>query len=84
MPILDSSQPSKGIMMVNIQNTALKLMTKCSQYNKVFVTIICCRLQVNFVKEGCGSDHICQSNVKMEYKLYYKQNNLDVYSPLPT
>ncbi|XP_068602548.1 integrin alpha-6 [Brachionichthys hirsutus] len=39
---------------------------------------------VNFVKEGCGSDHICRSNIKMEYKLYYKQNNLDVYSPLPT
>ncbi|XP_068184928.1 integrin alpha-6 [Antennarius striatus] len=38
---------------------------------------------VNFVKEGCGSDHVCRSNVKMEYKLYYKQNNLDMYSPLP-
>ncbi|XP_070694793.1 integrin alpha-6 [Pempheris klunzingeri] len=41
-------------------------------------------IEVNFVKEGCGSDHICRSNLKMEYKLYYKQNNLDVYSPLPT
>uniref|UniRef100_A0A3Q3VLA2 Uncharacterized protein n=1 Tax=Mola mola TaxID=94237 RepID=A0A3Q3VLA2_MOLML len=53
MPILDSSQPSKDVIMVN------------------------------FVKEGCGSDHVCRSNVKMEYKLYYKQNNLDVYFPLP-
>ncbi|XP_070832343.1 integrin alpha-6 isoform X1 [Chaetodon trifascialis] len=41
-------------------------------------------IEVNFVKEGCGRDHICRSNLKMEYKLYYKQNNLDVYSPLPT
>ncbi|XP_056290120.1 integrin alpha-6 isoform X1 [Pseudoliparis swirei] len=40
-------------------------------------------IEVNFVKEGCGSDHICRSNLKMEYKLYYKQSNLDVYSPLP-
>lgn len=40
-------------------------------------------IQVNFVKEGCGTDHICRSNLKMEYKLFYKQNNLDVYSPLP-
>ncbi|XP_041806049.1 integrin alpha-6 isoform X2 [Chelmon rostratus] len=40
-------------------------------------------IEVNFVKEGCGSDHICRSNLKMEYKLYYKQNNLDVYSSLP-
>ncbi|KAM8856284.1 integrin alpha-6 isoform 1-T1 [Spinachia spinachia] len=39
---------------------------------------------VNFVKEGCGRDHVCRSNLKMEYKLYYKQSNLDVYSPLPT
>ncbi|XP_034549203.1 integrin alpha-6 isoform X2 [Notolabrus celidotus] len=39
--------------------------------------------QVNFVKEGCGGDHICRSNLKMEYKLFYKQNNLDSYSELP-
>ncbi|XP_044072687.1 integrin alpha-6 isoform X2 [Siniperca chuatsi] len=40
-------------------------------------------IEVNFVKEGCGRDHICRSNLKMEYKLYYKQNNLDLYFPLP-
>ncbi|XP_038576430.1 LOW QUALITY PROTEIN: integrin alpha-6 [Micropterus salmoides] len=40
-------------------------------------------IEVNFVKEGCGRDQICQSNLKMEYKLYYKQNNLEEYSPLP-
>ncbi|KAL6100817.1 itga6 [Pungitius sinensis] len=40
-------------------------------------------IEVNFVKEGCGRDHVCRSNLKMEYKLYYKQSNLDVYSPLP-
>uniref|UniRef100_A0A8D3DP98 Integrin subunit alpha 6 n=1 Tax=Scophthalmus maximus TaxID=52904 RepID=A0A8D3DP98_SCOMX len=33
-------------------------------------------IEVNFVKEGCGSDHVCRSNLKMEYKLYYKQNNM--------
>ncbi|KAG7227580.1 hypothetical protein INR49_005395 [Caranx melampygus] len=32
-------------------------------------------MEVNFVKEGCGSDHVCRSNLKMEYKLYYKLNN---------
>uniref|UniRef100_UPI0037E92270 integrin alpha-6 isoform X1 n=1 Tax=Semicossyphus pulcher TaxID=241346 RepID=UPI0037E92270 len=40
-------------------------------------------IEVNFVKEGCGRDHICRSKLKMEYKLFYKQNNLDMYSPLP-
>ncbi|XP_059198646.1 integrin alpha-6 [Centropristis striata] len=39
-------------------------------------------IEVNFVKEGCGSDHVCRSNLKMEYKLFYKQSNQDVYSPL--
>uniref|UniRef100_A0A7N5ZUK5 Integrin alpha-2 domain-containing protein n=1 Tax=Anabas testudineus TaxID=64144 RepID=A0A7N5ZUK5_ANATE len=37
---------------------------------------------VNFVKEGCGSDQTCRSNLKMDYKLYYKENNLDIYKPL--
>uniref|UniRef100_A0A672JHP4 Integrin alpha-2 domain-containing protein n=1 Tax=Salarias fasciatus TaxID=181472 RepID=A0A672JHP4_SALFA len=37
---------------------------------------------VNFVKEGCGRDHICRSNLKMKYSLYYKPNNLDEYFPL--
>ncbi|XP_057708221.1 integrin alpha-6 isoform X3 [Corythoichthys intestinalis] len=40
-------------------------------------------LKVNFVKEGCGSDHICRSNLMMDYKLLYKQSNQDIYSPLP-
>ncbi|XP_040912374.1 integrin alpha-6 isoform X2 [Toxotes jaculatrix] len=38
-------------------------------------------IEVNFVKEGCGSDNICRSNLKMNYKLFYKQN--DKHSPLP-
>ncbi|XP_035030924.1 integrin alpha-6 isoform X1 [Hippoglossus stenolepis] len=37
-------------------------------------------IEVNFVKEGCGSDHICRSNLKMEYKLFYRQNNM--HTPL--
>lgn len=39
--------------------------------------------EVNFLKEGCGRDQICQSNLKMNYKLYYKQNNQGTFSPLP-
>lgn len=52
-PILDASQPSKDVVMVN------------------------------FLKEGCGSDHVCHSNLRMDYKLFYKENNQDQYSPLP-
>ncbi|KAK7939569.1 hypothetical protein WMY93_002895 [Mugilogobius chulae] len=39
--------------------------------------------EVNFLKEGCGRDQICQSNLKMNYKLYYKQNNQGTFTPLP-
>ena len=88
MPILDSSQPSKDVIEVNIQTTAFifELMTKCSRWSKVFniALLPLVVLQVNFVKEGCGSDHVCRSKLKMGYKLYYKQNNLEEYQPLPT
>ncbi|XP_061697252.1 integrin alpha-6 isoform X2 [Syngnathoides biaculeatus] len=40
-------------------------------------------VEVNFVKEGCGSDHVCRSNLMMDFKLLYKQSNQDIYSPLP-
>ncbi|KAM9347351.1 integrin alpha-6 [Symphorus nematophorus] len=40
-------------------------------------------IEVTFVKEGCGNDHVCRSNLKMDYKLFYKQNNLEEYTPLP-
>uniref|UniRef100_A0A667Z438 Integrin subunit alpha 6 n=1 Tax=Myripristis murdjan TaxID=586833 RepID=A0A667Z438_9TELE len=39
--------------------------------------------EVNFLKEGCGSDNICQSNLQLQYKLCYKENNQDVFPPLP-
>uniref|UniRef100_A0A8C5GPN0 Integrin alpha-6-like n=1 Tax=Gouania willdenowi TaxID=441366 RepID=A0A8C5GPN0_GOUWI len=38
--------------------------------------------EVNFVKEGCGKDHVCRSNLRMKYSLYYKPNNLHQYFPL--
>ncbi|XP_028249153.1 integrin alpha-6 isoform X2 [Parambassis ranga] len=34
--------------------------------------------EVNFVKEGCGSDRICQSNLQLDYSLVYK----DKWAPL--
>ncbi|KAM3861692.1 integrin alpha-6 [Diretmus argenteus] len=39
--------------------------------------------EVNFLKEGCGSDNICQSNLQLQYKFCYKENNQDVFPPLP-
>ncbi|XP_056144982.1 integrin alpha-6 isoform X2 [Lampris incognitus] len=39
--------------------------------------------EVNFLKEGCGSDNICQSNLHLQYTFYYKENNQDMFTPLP-
>uniref|UniRef100_A0A3Q4H6A5 Integrin, alpha 6a n=1 Tax=Neolamprologus brichardi TaxID=32507 RepID=A0A3Q4H6A5_NEOBR len=38
--------------------------------------------EVNFLKEGCGSDHICKSNLKMNYSLHYKEANKEEYPAL--
>uniref|UniRef100_A0A673AFB4 Integrin alpha-2 domain-containing protein n=1 Tax=Sphaeramia orbicularis TaxID=375764 RepID=A0A673AFB4_9TELE len=38
---------------------------------------------VSFLKEGCGSDLVCRSNLKMQYRLFYKQSNQDLFFPVP-
>ncbi|KAM4608315.1 integrin alpha-6 [Polymixia lowei] len=40
-------------------------------------------IEVNFLKEGCGSDNICQSNLQLQYKVCYKENNQESFPPLP-
>uniref|UniRef100_A0A6Q2ZM77 Integrin alpha-2 domain-containing protein n=1 Tax=Esox lucius TaxID=8010 RepID=A0A6Q2ZM77_ESOLU len=39
--------------------------------------------EVNFLKEGCGNDNICQSNVQLEYRFCSKESNQDIFLPLP-
>ncbi|XP_006878895.1 PREDICTED: integrin alpha-6-like isoform X2 [Elephantulus edwardii] len=38
---------------------------------------------VHFLKEGCGSDNICNSNLKLEYKFCTREGNQDKFSYLP-
>uniref|UniRef100_A0A8C9VZ43 Integrin subunit alpha 6 n=1 Tax=Scleropages formosus TaxID=113540 RepID=A0A8C9VZ43_SCLFO len=38
-------------------------------------------LQVGFSKEGCGADNICQSNLEMKYKFFYKDPKQDIFHP---
>uniref|UniRef100_A0A8C7QF36 Integrin subunit alpha 6 n=1 Tax=Oncorhynchus mykiss TaxID=8022 RepID=A0A8C7QF36_ONCMY len=40
-------------------------------------------LQVNFLKEGCGNDNICQSSLQLEYRFCSKELNQDIFPPLP-
>uniref|UniRef100_A0A3P8ZM06 Integrin alpha-2 domain-containing protein n=1 Tax=Esox lucius TaxID=8010 RepID=A0A3P8ZM06_ESOLU len=37
---------------------------------------------VNFRKEGCGSDNVCQSKLKLQHRFCYKEPNTDEFSPL--
>ncbi|KAJ8416861.1 hypothetical protein AAFF_G00327390 [Aldrovandia affinis] len=39
--------------------------------------------EVSFLKEGCGTDNICQSNLELQYKFCSRKPNQDVFSPLP-
>ncbi|XP_071346446.1 integrin alpha-6-like isoform X2 [Trachinotus anak] len=38
------------------------------------------RSEVHFLKEGCGSDNVCQSNLKLEYR--YGHKTTDTFVPL--
>uniref|UniRef100_A0A8C1RLR2 Integrin subunit alpha 6 n=1 Tax=Cyprinus carpio TaxID=7962 RepID=A0A8C1RLR2_CYPCA len=39
--------------------------------------------KVNFLKEGCGTDNICQSNLHLQYRFCYRESKQDVFPPLP-
>ncbi|XP_046693527.1 integrin alpha-6b isoform X2 [Silurus meridionalis] len=39
--------------------------------------------EVNFVKEGCGDDLRCQSNLKLEYNFFSRERSQDIFEPLP-
>ncbi|XP_027035125.1 integrin alpha-6b isoform X2 [Tachysurus fulvidraco] len=39
--------------------------------------------EVNFVKEGCGTDLRCQSNLQLQYKFCSREPNQDIFNPLP-
>ncbi|XP_038607027.1 integrin alpha-6 isoform X2 [Tachyglossus aculeatus] len=38
---------------------------------------------VHFLKEGCGEDNVCNSNLKLEYRFCTRQGNQDKFSYLP-
>nr|XP_046263833.1 integrin alpha-6-like isoform X2 [Scatophagus argus] len=40
------------------------------------------RSEVNFLKEGCGSDNVCQSNLQVKYRYGYRTTDEDGFTPL--
>ncbi|KAF4118688.1 integrin alpha-6b [Onychostoma macrolepis] len=39
--------------------------------------------KVQFIKEGCGADLICQSDLQLQYKFHTREKNRDIFHPLP-
>uniref|UniRef100_A0A8C4GPT4 Integrin alpha-7 n=1 Tax=Dicentrarchus labrax TaxID=13489 RepID=A0A8C4GPT4_DICLA len=39
--------------------------------------------EINFLREGCGSDKICQSNLKLNYQFGTRPLTSDLFTPLP-
>uniref|UniRef100_A0A671T4D8 Integrin alpha-6-like n=1 Tax=Sinocyclocheilus anshuiensis TaxID=1608454 RepID=A0A671T4D8_9TELE len=39
--------------------------------------------KVQFIKEGCGADHVCQSDLHLQYKFHTREPNRDAFNPLP-
>ncbi|CAB1326588.1 unnamed protein product [Coregonus sp. 'balchen'] len=44
---------------------------------------ITARAEVSFLKEGCGSDNVCQSNLQLQHRFYYREPNKDIFILLP-
>uniref|UniRef100_A0A3Q3W2U0 Uncharacterized protein n=1 Tax=Mola mola TaxID=94237 RepID=A0A3Q3W2U0_MOLML len=40
------------------------------------------RSMVNFLKEGCGSDNVCQSNLRVTHRYGYRTTDEDTFMPL--
>ncbi|XP_041095188.1 integrin alpha-7-like [Polyodon spathula] len=41
------------------------------------------RTEVNFLREGCGEDKICQSNLQLSHRFGTRGTNTDLFTPLP-
>ncbi|XP_008300785.1 integrin alpha-6-like isoform X2 [Stegastes partitus] len=40
------------------------------------------RAEVNFLKEGCGKDNVCQSNLEVKYRYGHRSTNEERFTPL--
>ncbi|XP_067297583.1 integrin alpha-6b isoform X2 [Pseudorasbora parva] len=38
---------------------------------------------VQFIKEGCGADHVCQSDLQLKYTFHNREQTRDIFHPLP-
>uniref|UniRef100_A0AAQ5Y9J5 Integrin alpha-2 domain-containing protein n=1 Tax=Amphiprion ocellaris TaxID=80972 RepID=A0AAQ5Y9J5_AMPOC len=69
---------------VNIQDAKRKRrqqaapLTPVLDANEPMIT----RSEVNFLKEGCGRDSVCQSNLEVKYRYGHRSTDADSFTPL--
>uniref|UniRef100_A0AAR2KDR0 Integrin alpha-2 domain-containing protein n=1 Tax=Pygocentrus nattereri TaxID=42514 RepID=A0AAR2KDR0_PYGNA len=73
----DSDYESTGVLELRKPNER-QCITKNLKLQFFFYLL----LQVSFLKEGCGSDNVCDSNLMMEYKFCSREPG-DIFKPLP-
>lgn len=64
----------------NEQNGNFSGTSLCSEWHNGSGSV---SLQVHFLKEGCGDDNVCNSNLKLGYKFCTREGNQDKFSYLP-
>uniref|UniRef100_A0A4W5QZF1 Integrin subunit alpha 7 n=1 Tax=Hucho hucho TaxID=62062 RepID=A0A4W5QZF1_9TELE len=70
---------------VRFHTNRINLVSYSDFLNNVFAFILSLSdmLQVNFLREGCGEDNICQSNLKLTYQFGTRPITSDLFTPLP-
>ncbi|MCI4393824.1 hypothetical protein PGIGA_G00161930 [Pangasianodon gigas] len=59
-----------------------KRQTALAELSPILAAIQPTLAEVNFVKEGCGSDLRCQSNLQLQYRFCSRERNQDIFNPL--
>uniref|UniRef100_A0A672IBF0 Integrin alpha-2 domain-containing protein n=1 Tax=Salarias fasciatus TaxID=181472 RepID=A0A672IBF0_SALFA len=69
-----------AVFQLHVSNLRLSLpFTHIAQH----LSVLFSSLKVNFLREGCGPDKICQSNLKLSYQFGTQPVNTDLFIPLP-
>uniref|UniRef100_A0A8C9ZTY8 Integrin alpha-2 domain-containing protein n=1 Tax=Sander lucioperca TaxID=283035 RepID=A0A8C9ZTY8_SANLU len=63
---------------LNLEYSLIAFIVGIMDANEPAVT----RSEVNFLKEGCGSDSVCQSKLKVTYRYGYSTKDDDTFTPL--
>ncbi|KAJ8378289.1 hypothetical protein AAFF_G00244240 [Aldrovandia affinis] len=81
----DKLRPISLVMTHSIKRKQSPLHAKLGELSPVLSPVHSSTLhtEVNFLREGCGDDKICQSNLQLSYQFGTRPTTSDVFTPLP-